>query len=110
MKQLKTMKQLLRTWLGNKKPARQVKEDVNAQMSELGIVAQQAQSKQIPKHYVDSLEYFRNLNDAMTQNQPISTQDLTFARLALLKLGAKFYHEYNQELGELLHIKELIKK
>ena len=62
------------------------------------------------EHYVDSLEYFKGLNEAMTQNQPLNTQDLMFARLALMKLGAKFYHEYNQELGELLHIKELIKK
>ena len=61
-------------------------------------------------HYVDSLEYFRGLNDAMTQNQPLNPQDLMFARLALMKLGAKFYHEYNQELGELLQIKEAIKK
>ena len=61
------------------------------------------------RHYVDSLEYFRGLNDAMTQNQPLNPQDLMFARLALMKLGAKFYHEYNQELGELLQIKEALK-
>lgn len=62
------------------------------------------------RHYVDSLEYFRGLNNAMTQKQPLNPQDLMFARLALMKLGTKFYHEYNQELGELLQIKEAIKK
>ncbi|WP_299460449.1 hypothetical protein [uncultured Microscilla sp.] len=59
-------------------------------------------AKQMPARYTNSLGFFQELQTRLQNNEPLSERDAILARAALAMLGAKFYEEYNQLLGQLI--------